>query len=121
MHVAPHAAVRPRRHATSRSRCPITFAEAALGADVEVPTLDGDPVTLRVPPGTQTGTTVPGQGPGHRAGQGRPGDLLVTVEVAVPATLDRRASARRVEALAAATTESPRAAPGGCDREEVDR
>ena len=49
---------------------PITFAEAALGAEVTVPTLDGT-VVLRVPPGTRVGPHLPGQGPGRRRREGR--------------------------------------------------
>jgi molecular chaperone DnaJ len=88
-------------------KVPVTFAEAALGAEVRVPTLDGEPVTLRVPPGTPSGRTFRIRG---RGVPGR-GDLLVTVEVAVPRRLseDQR---RAVEALAAATAESPRVSLG---------
>ncbi|HUY64007.1 MAG TPA: molecular chaperone DnaJ [Acidimicrobiales bacterium] len=87
---------------------PVTFPEAALGTTVTVPTLE-DTVTLRIPPGTAPGRTfrVKGRGvPSH--GRSGPGDLLVTVDVAVPASLtdDQRAA---VEQLARATTESPRA------------
>ena len=55
-------------------RVPITFAEAALGADVEVPTLDGATVTLRVKPGTQSGSKhrVKGHGVASQAAHGRP-------------------------------------------------
>jgi molecular chaperone DnaJ len=86
---------------------PITFAEAALGADVRVPTLD-EPVTVRVPPGTATGTTFRVRGRGVRAG-GRTGDLRVTLRVEVPTDLtdEQRAA---VEALAAAFPRSPRGA-----------
>jgi len=69
---------------------PVTFAEAALGTELKVPTLDG-PVTLKVPPGTQNGRTfrvrsrgVPGAGRKHA------GDLLVSLEVAVPEKLSRK-------------------------------
>ena len=85
-------------------RLPITFAEAALGADVRVPTLDGDPVTLRIPPGTPAGRTFRVRG---RGVPGR-GDLLAIVEVAVPTRLSPTQRAA-VEALAAAGGESPRA------------
>ena len=53
---------------------PITFAEAALGADVAVPTLEGEPVTIRVPAGTRSGRTfrVRGRGVSHPASRGRP-------------------------------------------------
>ena len=37
---------------------PITFPEAALGADIKVPTLDGGSVTVRIPPGTRSGRTL---------------------------------------------------------------
>ena len=80
---------------------PITYPEAALGATVRVPTLDG-PVTLRIPAGTPTGKTFRVRGRGSRGG-----DLLVTVEVAVPKTLTD-AERVAVEALADAAT-SPRA------------
>ena len=84
---------------------PITYAEAALGATVTVPTL-GAPVTLRIPPGTPSGKTFRVRGRGAPISAGF-GDLLVTVEVDVPSSLtdDQRAA---VEALAAATAESPR-------------
>ncbi len=85
-------------------RIPVTFAEAALGADIRVPTLHGDPVTLRLPPGTPTGRTFRVRGKGV---PGR-GDLLVTVEVAVPRRLTE-AQRQAVQELAEATTESPRA------------
>jgi len=86
---------------------PITFPEAALGASVTVPTLARS-VTLRVPPGTRSGRTFRVRGKGvSGAGAGGPGDLLVTVEVAVPDHLsdDEREA---VEKLAAASLDSPR-------------
>ncbi|MET0728050.1 MAG: molecular chaperone DnaJ [Acidimicrobiales bacterium] len=87
---------------------PITFPEAALGADITVPTLDGAPVTLRVPPGTRSGRTFRVKGRGVPAAK-RTGDLLVNVEVAVPSKLSS-AERKAVEALrAAADGESPRA------------
>ncbi len=74
---------------------PVAFHEAALGAEVKVPTLGGLPVTVRVPAGTPNGRTfrVRGKGvPGKDTrGVPRTGDLLVTVEVQVPAGLDARA------------------------------
>lgn len=88
---------------------PVTFPEAALGANITVPTLDGDPVTLRLPEGTRSGRTLRIKGRGVPGIDGRaPGDLLVTVEVAVPAKLSS-AERKAVEELAAASTESPRA------------
>ena len=87
---------------------PVTFPEAALGADIRVPTLDGDPVTLRIPAGTRSGRTFRVKGRGVPRSSGGAGDLLVTVEVAVPSRLSD-AERRAVEELAAASAESPRA------------
>ncbi len=87
---------------------PITFPEATLGADVAVPTLSTGPVTLRVPPGTRSGRTFRVKGKGVSGTKGA-GDLLVTVEVAVPSNLSS-AERKAVEALQAASNgESPRA------------
>jgi molecular chaperone DnaJ len=86
---------------------PITFAEAALGAPITVPTLDGT-VVLRVPPGTRSGRTFRVKGRGVTDdGPKAAGDLLVTVEVAVPTNLSS-AEREAIEALASASTESPR-------------
>jgi len=92
-------------------RLPLTFAEATLGADVKVPTLDGQ-VTMRIPPGTPAGKVmrVRGQGvPADTSKNGKTGgDLLVTLDVVVPTQLDER-QREAVEALAAATEADPRA------------
>ena len=85
---------------------PITFAEAALGAKVTVPTLDGSTVTLKVPPGTSTGKTFRVKGRGV-ANAKKAGDLLVKVVVDVPTELSDEQRAA-LEALAAATPSSPR-------------
>lgn len=77
---------------------PVSFAEAALGTTLTVPTL-GDPVTLKVPPGTPSGRTFRVRGRGVPAGKrGSAGDLLVTMEVAVPAKLskEQRAAIERL-------------------------
>ncbi|GIG66870.1 molecular chaperone DnaJ [Phytomonospora endophytica] len=72
-------------------RVPVTFPEAALGTDVRVPTLDG-PVTVRVPAGTPSGRTLRVRGRGVPLRDGSPGgDLLVTVEIEVPAELSPEA------------------------------
>ena len=70
---------------------PVTFPEAALGAEIKVPVLGGMPVTLRVPPGTPNGRTFRVRGKGVRRGDGTHGDLLVSVEVAVPQNLGGKA------------------------------
>jgi molecular chaperone DnaJ len=69
---------------------PITIAEAVLGTDLKVPTLDGT-VTLRVPPGTPSGRTLRARGKGVARRDGRVGDLLVTVEIEVPKDLTDKA------------------------------
>jgi molecular chaperone DnaJ len=80
---------------------PVSFDEAALGAEIKVPTLNGNPVTVKLPPGTPNGRTlrVRGKGVAHKDGHG---DLLVTVDVQVPAVLDAKAR-EAVEAYRAAT------------------
>ena len=89
-----------------RVTVPITFAEAALGADIEVPTIDHGKVKVRIPAGTRTGRTFRVKGRGVATGKGT-GDLMVSVEVAVPAKLSDEERAA-IEALASAATESPR-------------
>lgn len=85
---------------------PVTFAEAALGADIKVPTFDGEQVTLRLPAGTQSGRTFRVKGRGIATAK-TSGDLLVTVEVAVPTKLSRK-QREALEAFAALAHESPR-------------
>ena len=85
---------------------PVTFPEAALGTTLRVPTLDGS-VALKVPAGTASGRTLRVRGRGVTNSKGRSGDLLVTVEVAVPAKLTGEARAA-VEALAQAQPDDPR-------------
>jgi molecular chaperone DnaJ len=89
---------------------PLTFAEAALGTELKVPTLDG-PVTLKVPAGTQNGRTFRVRGRGVPATRRPAGDLLVTVSVAVPAKLSRREKDVLAE-FASLSDESPRAGMG---------
>jgi len=109
VHVAPHPLFGRRGRDVTLS-VPITFPEATLGADISVPTLDGSPVTLRIPPGTRSGQTFRVKGRGIDTGKGQ-GDQLVTVEVAVPQKLSA-AERKAVEALGAATSASPRAHMG---------
>ncbi len=65
---------------------PITFIEATLGAEINVPTLDGK-VRVRIPAGTQTGKTFRVRGHGIEDAKGERGDLLVVVSVTVPEQL----------------------------------
>jgi len=83
---------------------PISFDEAALGADVKIPTLGGSPVTVKVPAGTPSGRTFRVRGKGARRKDGTMGDLLATVQVQVPAKLNAEARAA-VEAYRAAGNE----------------
>ena len=85
---------------------PITFPEAALGANVKVPTLDDSSVTLKVPPGTKSGKTFRVKGRGIETAKAT-GDLLVTVEVVVPQKLTKK-EREAIEALAEVTDWSPR-------------
>lgn len=85
---------------------PITFPEAALGAEIAVPTLDGGPVTIKVPGGTRTGRTFRVKGRGLHTAK-HTGDLLVTVEVAIPSKLSKE-ERKAIEALAAASDHAPR-------------
>lgn len=88
-------------------KVPVTFAEAALGADIDVPTLDDDKVTLRIKPGTQSGSRHRVKGRGIKTTK-TTGDLIVTVDVVVPTdpSDDER---RAIEELAKVTTVDPRA------------
>ena len=110
LHITPHERFgRSGNHLTTT--VPVTFAEAALGADIDVPTLDGSSVTLRLKPGTQTGSRHRVKGKGiatasKRAGT-KTGDLIVTVEIDVPTELSDEQRAA-IEHLAAATTVNPR-------------
>jgi molecular chaperone DnaJ len=87
-----------------RIHVPVTFAEAALGANIHVPTLDGDSVTVRVPAGTPSGRTLRVKGRGVKTSKGT-GDLLVTIDVAVPQNLNKEAE-EAVKAFAAATADA---------------
>jgi len=69
---------------------PVTFTEAALGATIEVPTLSGDTVKLRVAPGTPSGRVLRVKGRGVTTTKGT-GDLLAELQVAVPTHLDEAA------------------------------
>jgi molecular chaperone DnaJ len=84
-----------------RIHVPVSFPEAALGADIEVPTIDGEHVRMRVPAGTPSGRTLRVKGRGVKTSKGT-GDLLVTIDVAVPQNLSKEAE-EAVKAFAAAT------------------
>lgn len=86
---------------------PITYSEAVLGTKVEVPTLNGG-VKLKVPAGTPSGKTFRVRGKGITPDRGRTGDLLVTVQVAVPSKVSKEEK-QLLEDLAAMETDDVRA------------
>ena len=88
---------------------PVTFDEAALGAEIRVPTLHDGPVTLRIAPGTPNGRVLRVRGRGAPKKGGGNGDLLVTVEVHVPSTLDDAAKDLLLEYRKATAGTDPRA------------
>jgi len=97
---------------------PVTFPEAALGTTVKVPTLEGGAVSVKIPAGTSNGRVLRVRGKGVARRDGTTGDLLVTVEVAVPAQLSDEAK-QALEAYAVASAEDVRAhlgAAGGSAR-----
>ncbi|MFJ5957008.1 DnaJ C-terminal domain-containing protein [Paenarthrobacter sp. NPDC092416] len=87
-----------------RIHVPVTFSEAALGATIEVPTLDGDTVKVRVPAGTPSGRTLRVKGRGVKTSKAT-GDLLVTIDVVVPQNLNKEAE-EAVKAFAEATADA---------------
>ncbi len=88
---------------------PVTFPEATLGAEIEVPTLKTGPVRLRIPAGTPNGRTFRVRGKGVAKANGERGDLLATVEVAVPKTLSADAKTALEGFVAAVNEPNPRA------------
>lgn len=91
-----------------RVNVPVSFPEAALGADISVPTLDGDSVKVRVPAGTPSGRTLRVKGKGVKTSKAT-GDLLVTIAVAVPQKLSKDAEQAVKDFAAATSEENPRA------------
>ncbi len=108
VHVAPHPVFGRSGHNLTVT-VPVTFAEAALGAEIKVPSLNGMPVNLRIPAGTPNGRTFRVRGKGVRRQDSTMGDLLVTVNVQVPKTLEGEAK-ETLEAFRKLTAgEDPRA------------
>ena len=91
LHVKPHP-VFSRKAENILLTLPVTFVEATLGADIKVPTLDGEEVTVRIAPGTPNGRTLRVKGRGIKKGA-ITGDLLATIDVQVPQKIDSEASA----------------------------
>ncbi len=101
VHVDPHPVFDRKGDNDLTVTVPITFAEAALGAQIEAPTLDGGVVRLKVPAGTPSGRVMRARGKGLSTKKGT-GDLLVTVNVVVPQKLDGAAK-EAVQAFQRAT------------------
>ena len=93
--------------ANLRMDLPVTLKEAALGATVEVPLLDGSTTRIKIKPGTSSGTVLRVRGKGIATSK-KTGDLLVTVQVAVPRRLSEDAKAA-LEAFDVAMEADPRA------------
>lgn len=104
--VKPHP-VFSRDGANLRVTVPVTFTEAALGANILVPTLGGDPVKLKIHPGIPNGRVLRIQGRGVDSGNTR-GDLLATIEVAVPSHLSEKAKKALQEFQEVMPNEDPR-------------
>ncbi|MFI8324738.1 molecular chaperone DnaJ [Streptomyces sp. NPDC085529] len=88
---------------------PVSYVEAALGGEIKVPTLGGPAVTLKLPAGTPNGRTMRARGKGAVRKDGTRGDLLVTVEVAVPKELDDKAREALEQYRTATADTDPRA------------
>jgi molecular chaperone DnaJ len=102
LHVKPHATF-SRKGENLTLILPVTFAEATLGADIKIPTLSGDDVTVRLAAGTPTGRVLRVKGRGIKKGTVI-GDLLVTIEVQVPRRVEGKAE-EAIKAFAAATAD----------------
>lgn len=86
---------------------PIRFEEAVTGADIKVPVLDGPAVTIRIPAGTKTGAKFRARGKGV-VGPEKSGDLIVSVDIAVPSELSAAAKKALTEFTTATSNFDPR-------------
>jgi molecular chaperone DnaJ len=107
VHVTPHAVFGRSGHNLTVA-VPVTFAEAALGSEVKVPSHRGAPVSVRIPPGTPNGRTFRVRGKGVRRSDGTNGDLLVTVAVQVPQKVSSKAKEALEQFREATAGEDPR-------------
>jgi len=106
VHVKPHRIFgRQGEHLTLN--VPVSFTEAALGAEIKVPTLDGMPVTVRIPAGTANGSKLRVRGKGSVRRDGSKGDLLLTLEVQVPNELSDEQRAKLQEFNSASAADQP--------------
>jgi len=103
----PKHAVFSREDNNLRVVVPVTYAEAALGDTIEVPTLSGDIVKVKVPTGTQSGQVMRVRGRGVTSSDGV-GDLLVEVRVAVPTSLSKTQKGHLEKFVDSLPKENPR-------------
>lgn len=106
LHVKPHP-VFSRDGNNIRVTVPVTFHEAVAGATIQVPTLGGEPVKLKVSPGTPNGRVLRVKGRGVQ-GAKAVGDLLATVEIAVPSHVSDKALKALAEFEALLPEQDPR-------------
>lgn len=90
-----------------RIQVPLTFGEAALGATIEVPTISGEIVKVRVPAGTPSGKILRVKGHGVRGGSSL-GDLLVELQVVVPSHMSKTAQTQLEKLMSSLPPENPR-------------
>src|SRR6201992_2120456 len=107
VHVTPHP-VFGRSGGNLTVTVPVTVPEAALGADIKVPSHKGAPVTVKIPAGTPNGRTFRVRGKGVRRSDGTYGDLLVTVEVIVPKNVSTKGRQALEDLREATAGEDPR-------------
>ena len=107
VHVRKHPVFEREGH-NLRVKLPVTFVEATLGATIEVPTLGGDPVKLKMQPGTPSGRVLRVKGRGVHTAKAT-GDLLAEVQVAVPSHVSEKAKEALLAFDAEMPDESPRA------------
>lgn len=105
-----------RRGKNLHLKLPVSFTDAALGAKVQIPTLNGW-VTLRIPPGTPSGRIFAVRKQGAPGRRGQPGDLLVETSVTVPDKLPRAARKMLEEFRERFEAGSPESEPGPSEPE----
>lgn len=108
VHVRSHKVFGRQAHNLTLT-APVTYPEAALGGEIEIPTLKGPSVRLRIPAGTPNGRTFRVRGKGVPKASGEYGDLLVTIEVSVPKNLSDEAKRQLQQYAELASETNPRA------------
>jgi len=106
VHIKPHPVFTRDGH-NIRVNVPVTFAEAAFGATIQVPTLGGSPVKLKVSAGTPNGRVLRVKGKGVVTEKVQ-GDLLATVEIAVPSHLSSQSADLLKKFAASLPEDNPR-------------